>query len=136
MHLNHSVDMLLSFRTNSEQCCLHSTTFGAHGEQRIAGSFVVRPRTVRTGSYSRRRDALASISSTPKFCEERGLTLSHQGHTVVWEHNIYQVFMFATDEHAEIFRAAFDGERMHPSEKGKGKHWSTWRKGTYSAKRT
>jgi hypothetical protein len=41
-----------------------------------------------------------------------------------WDHNIYQVFMFATDHDAEIFRAAFEGARMHPSEKGTGKHWS------------
>lgn len=69
------------------------------------------------------------------FCEERGLSLSRHGHTVVWEHNFYQVFMFAADEDAEVFRAAFDGERMHPSEKGTGKHWSTWRRGTYKPKR-
>jgi hypothetical protein len=40
------------------------------------------------------------------FCEERGLSLSRHGPTVVWDHNIYQVFMFATDQDAEIFRAA------------------------------
>jgi hypothetical protein len=69
------------------------------------------------------------------FCDERGLSLSRHGHTVVWEHNFDQVFMFATDQDAEIFRAAFDGERMPPSEKGKGKHWSNWRRGTYKPKR-
>jgi hypothetical protein len=69
------------------------------------------------------------------FCEERGLSLSRHGHTVVWEHNFYQVFMFATDEDAEIFCGAFEGERMHPSEKGRGKNWSRWRKGTYKPKR-
>ena len=69
------------------------------------------------------------------FCEERRLSLSRHGHTVVWQHNIYQVFMFATDADAEVFREAFDGERMHPSEKGTGKHWSTWRRGTYKPKK-
>ena len=72
----------------------------------------------------------------PKFCEERALSLARQGHTMVWEHNIYQVSMFATDEHAETFCKEFDGERMHPSEKGAGKHWSSWRKGTYKPNRT
>lgn len=41
-------------------------------------------------------------------------------HSVVREHEWYQVFMFAEEEHAEIFREAFGGERMHPSERGKG----------------
>jgi hypothetical protein len=31
--------------------------------------------------------------------------------------------MFAQDEHAEIFSKHFAGERMHPSERGKGKNW-------------
>jgi hypothetical protein len=53
------------------------------------------------------------------FCEERRLSLSRHGHPVVWEHNIYQVCMFASDEDAEVFRQAFDGEGMHPSEKGR-----------------
>jgi hypothetical protein len=26
---------------------------------------------------------------------------------------------------------AFGGERMHPSERGKGKRWAQWKKGTY-----
>jgi hypothetical protein len=38
--------------------------------------------------------------------------------------------MFAEDAHADIFCKEFDGERMHPAEKGKGRHWSYWRKGT------
>jgi hypothetical protein len=57
------------------------------------------------------------------FCEERGLSLSRHGHSVTWEHEWYQVFMFAEEEHAEIFRKEFGGERMHPSEKGKGARW-------------
>jgi hypothetical protein len=71
-----------------------------------------------------------------KFCEERGLSLSNHGHSVTWEHNFYQVFMFASEEHAETFCKEFDGERMHPSEKGTGKSWSAWRRGTYKPKRT
>ncbi|WP_425905733.1 hypothetical protein [Nitrobacter sp. TKz-YC02] len=54
------------------------------------------------------------------FCDERGLSLSRHGHSVAREHKRYQVFMFAEEEHAEIFREAFGGERMHPPEKGKG----------------
>jgi hypothetical protein len=42
--------------------------------------------------------------------------------------------MFAEEEHAEIFRAEFGGERMHPSEKGKGARWSQWKRGSYEPK--
>jgi hypothetical protein len=31
------------------------------------------------------------------------------------ENTFYQVFLFAEEEHAEIFRKEFGGERMHPS---------------------
>jgi hypothetical protein len=40
--------------------------------------------------------------------------------------------MFAEEEHAEIFREAFGGERMHPSEKGEGARWAQWRKAPMS----
>jgi len=46
----------------------------------------------------------------------------------------YQVFRFADEQHAEIFMKEFGGERMHPSERGKGKRWSMWKKGTYKPK--
>jgi hypothetical protein len=64
------------------------------------------------------------------FCEQRGLSLSRHGHSVTHQSEYYQVFMFADDEHADIFCTQFGGERMEPSEKGKGRHWSSWRKGT------
>jgi hypothetical protein len=69
-----------------------------------------------------------------KFCEHRGLSLSGHGHSVSYKSDWYQVFQFATDEDAECFCKEFGGDRMHPSEKGRGKHWSTWRKGTYKPK--
>jgi hypothetical protein len=53
------------------------------------------------------------------FCDERGL--SKHGHSVTWEHEWYQVFMFAVEEHAEIFRKEFGGERMQPSEKARAR---------------
>jgi hypothetical protein len=62
------------------------------------------------------------------FCAERGLSLSRHGHSVAREHGWYQVFMFADVGHAEIFRAEFCGERMHPSEKGRGARWTQWKK--------
>ena len=62
------------------------------------------------------------------LCEERGLSLSRHGHSVMSENTFYQVFMFAVEEHAEVFRAQFGGARMHPSEKGKGTNWSQWKK--------
>lgn len=42
--------------------------------------------------------------------------------------------MFAVEEDAEVFRKEFGGETMHPSERGKGKNWSSWKKGTYKPK--
>jgi hypothetical protein len=64
-----------------------------------------------------------------KFWVERGLSLSDHGHSVTRGHMFYQVFMSASDEDAEVFRKEFDGERMQPSEKGKGKNWPKSRKG-------
>lgn len=53
---------------------------------------------------------------------------------MVWEKEWYQVFRFAEEQHAETFMKEFGGERMHPSERGKGKPWSTWNMGTYTPK--
>ena len=59
-----------------------------------------------------------------EFCRVNGLTLSRNGHSVVWQKEWYQVFRFADEQHAETFMKEFGGERMHPSERGKGKRWS------------
>ena len=40
------------------------------------------------------------------FCDERGLSLSRHGHSVNCDGQFYQVFMFAEEEHAEMFRSA------------------------------
>jgi hypothetical protein len=69
-----------------------------------------------------------------EFCDERGLSLSNHGHSVNRDGQFFQVFMFAEEEHAEIFRAEFGGERMHPSERGKGARWAQWRKETNEQK--
>jgi hypothetical protein len=69
-----------------------------------------------------------------EFCRANGLTLSRNGHSVVWQKEWYQVFRFADEQHAETFMKEFGGERMHPSERGKGKRWSHWKKGTYQPK--
>jgi hypothetical protein len=68
------------------------------------------------------------------FCRERALSLSLHGHSVSWRREWYEVFMFAEEEHAEVFSKQFAGERMHPSERGKGKNWSHWKKGAYKPK--
>jgi hypothetical protein len=70
------------------------------------------------------------------FCEERGLSLSPHGHSVMRENTFYQVVLFAEEEHAEIFRKEFGGERMHPSEKGKRPRWAQWKKGSHRPKAT
>jgi hypothetical protein len=69
-----------------------------------------------------------------RFCEDRKLSLSRHGHSVVWRKDWYQVFMFAEEADAEVFCKEFGGELMHPSERGKGKNWSQWKKGTYMPK--
>ena len=69
-----------------------------------------------------------SFHALRAFCGERGLSLSNHGHSVIYEGRFYQVFMFAEEEHAEIFRMRFGGERMHPSERGKGARWAQWKK--------
>jgi hypothetical protein len=66
-----------------------------------------------------------------EFCAQNGLTLSRLGHSVVWQKEWYQVFRFGREEDAHTFMRQFGGERMHPSERGKGKNWAQWRKGTY-----
>ena len=38
-----------------------------------------------------------------EFCRANGLTLSRNGHSVVWQMEWYQVFRFADEQHAEIF---------------------------------
>jgi hypothetical protein len=40
---------------------------------------------------------------------------------------LYQVFLLAIEEHAEVVRVEFGGEHMHPSEKGRGTHWAQWK---------
>jgi hypothetical protein len=76
----------------------------------------------------------ANYHKLRRYCEDRKLSLSRHGHAVTWRHEYYQVFMFANEEHAETFRNEFGGEVMHPSEKGRGRNWSEWKKGTYKPK--
>lgn len=66
-----------------------------------------------------------------EFCRTHGLSLSKYGPAVVWQHEWYQVFRFGRPEDADRFMKEFGGERMHPSEKGKGKNWAQWRKGSH-----
>ena len=76
----------------------------------------------------------ANFEKIQEFCRANGLMLSRHGHSVVWQKEWYQVFRFAEQRHAEQFMHAFGGEPMHPSERGKGKRWSQWKKGTYKPK--
>lgn len=56
-----------------------------------------------------------------KFREERGLSLSRHGYSVNRNGRFFQVFMFAKEAHAGIFREAFGGDRMHPSERARAR---------------
>lgn len=75
-------------------------------------------------NYHRHRD----------FCREHNLKLSNYGPSVVWEGNWYSVLRFAELGDAETFMKKFGGEPMHPSERGKGKHWMQWKRGSYKPK--
>jgi hypothetical protein len=76
----------------------------------------------------------SNYEKVQEFCRANGMRLSRHGCSVVWQKEWYQVFRFAEEEHAARFIKEFGGERMHPSERGKGKRWATWKKGTYKAK--
>ena len=69
------------------------------------------------------------------FCAVHKLQISKHGHSVIYENDWYCVFRFAKKEHADMFMKAFDGEPFHPAEKGRGKHWMQWKKGSYKPKR-
>jgi hypothetical protein len=66
-----------------------------------------------------------------EFCRRKGLSLSRFGHSVVWQKEWYNVFRFGSEEDARAFMQEFGGEPMHPSERGKGKNWARWRKGSH-----
>jgi hypothetical protein len=68
-----------------------------------------------------------------EFCRGQDLSLSRFGHAVVWRGEWYQVFRFGRSEDADRFIKEFGGERMHASEKGKGKNWAQWRKGSHKS---
>ena len=50
-----------------------------------------------------------------EFCRANGLTLSRNGHSVVWQKEWYQVFRFADEQHAETF---MKGQTLVSLEKG------------------
>jgi hypothetical protein len=72
----------------------------------------------------------ANYEKIREFCAHHQLSLSRFGHSVVWQKEWYQVFRFAREKDAETFMRKFGGERMHPSERGKGINWARWRKGS------
>jgi hypothetical protein len=76
----------------------------------------------------------ANFHKLREFCKERRLSLSSHGHSVTWQHEYYQVFMFVEEERAATFMKEFGGEPMHPSERGRGKNWAQWKTGTYKPK--
>jgi hypothetical protein len=76
----------------------------------------------------------ANYEKLKAFCRADGLTLSRHGHSVVWQKEWYEVFRFAEQARADRFLQEYGGEAMHPSERGKGKNWAQWKKGTYKPK--
>jgi hypothetical protein len=65
-----------------------------------------------------------------EFCTRQGLSLLRFGHSVRRQKEWCQVFRFGKEEDAETFMKEFGGERMHPSDRGKGKNRAQWRKGS------
>jgi hypothetical protein len=68
-----------------------------------------------------------------EFCPSHGLSFSRFRHAVVWQKEWYQVFRFGRPEGADRLMKEVGGERIHPSEKGKGKSWARWRKGSHKS---
>jgi len=60
----------------------------------------------------------ANFQRHQDFCRENNLEVSQRySPSVVWQHEL----RFAIEGHANLFIKEFGGERMHPSEKGRGK---------------
>ena len=67
----------------------------------------------------------ANFQRHQDFCCNRNLEISKRySPSVVWQREWYVILRFAKEEHAEIFIKEFGSERMHPSEKGRGKNWA------------
>jgi hypothetical protein len=62
------------------------------------------------------------------FCEQRGLSLSAEWPIGQLRRRVLPSVHVRGRRDAEVFRAQFGGERMHPSEKGKGTTKSLWKK--------
>jgi endonuclease YncB( thermonuclease family) len=63
-----------------------------------------------------------TFTSTRSFAEATACLYPGMG--LPWQREWYQVFRFARPKDADRFIKELGGERMHPSEKGKGKNWA------------
>ena len=68
-----------------------------------------------------------------EFC--RALSLCDRGHSVRRGDVTFSVFCFADVAHAELFRERFGGEHFDPSDRGRGRDWHLWRKGSRKARK-
>ena len=61
-----------------------------------------------------------------EFC--RDLTLCTRGHSLCHDDQWFHVYCFKEADDARKFMERFGGERFHPSERGRGRHWAKWKK--------
>jgi hypothetical protein len=71
----------------------------------------------------------ANFEKHREFCRTHRLALSKHGHAVVWQKEWYQVFRFATQEHAERFIQEFVGSQYIPQREGKASTGHSGRRG-------
>jgi hypothetical protein len=53
-------------------------------------------------------------------CKERKLSLSRHGHSVTWQYEYYQVFMFAEEEHSTMTESECTRQRQGRTRTGRG----------------
>src|SRR5882724_2177546 len=93
------------------------------------------------------KSTFASVSGTAYFCQPTGWAAATVGTAKMdITTTIVRISKFRSEplhhfneRKNTMFRSAaatleYGGERMHPSERGKGKNWAQWKKGTYTPK--
>jgi hypothetical protein len=61
-----------------------------------------------------------------EFC--RDLTLCSRGHPLYHDGQWFHVYCFKEAADAQKFMERFSGERFDPSQRGRGRSWSNWKR--------
>lgn len=68
----------------------------------------------------------ANGEAVGEFCKD--MSRAPRGHSVCHDGEWWVVVCFSDPEHAERFRARFDGVKFDPKNRGRGSSWARWRK--------